>query len=77
MHAMTLSKTRSSWGLLTLRLLVGWVSSQRAFRNFFSCRPRNWAVYKVGIPAPQFTGSFVGVVEILFGVLKLSSASLR
>ncbi len=67
------SQSRAAWGLLMLRILVGWVFlSEGSTRNSYSLPL--WAqgrFVKLGIPAPQLMGPFVGVVEIACGVLLL------
>lgn len=64
------SKTRTSWGLLLLRLLVGWVFLTEGLQKFlFPAALGSGRFAKIGIPAPWFTGPFVGVVEIVCGVM--------
>jgi uncharacterized membrane protein YphA (DoxX/SURF4 family) len=64
------SKTRTAWGLLLLRLLVGWVFLTEGIQKFlFPAALGAGRFQKIGIPAPHFTGPFVGVVEVVCGAL--------
>jgi uncharacterized membrane protein YphA (DoxX/SURF4 family) len=57
-------------GLLLLRILVGWVFLSEGIQKFlFPAALGAGRFEKIGIPAPQFTGPFVGVVEIVCGTL--------
>lgn len=70
MTARLASETRAGWGLLLLRLLVGWVFLSEGIQKFlFPAELGAGRFVKIGIPAPQFTGPFVGVVEIVCGAL--------
>lgn len=61
---------KSAWGLLLLRFLVGWVFLSEGIQKFlFPVALGAGRFAKIGIPVPQFTGPFVGVVEIVCGVL--------
>jgi uncharacterized membrane protein YphA (DoxX/SURF4 family) len=61
---------RIAWGLLLLRILVGWVFLSEGIQKFlFPSTLGAGRFVKIGIPAPQFTGPFVGVVEIVCGTL--------
>ncbi len=64
------SASKTGWGLLLLRLLVGWVFLSEGIQKFlFPSALGVGRFQKIGIPTPQFTGPFVGVVEIVCGVL--------
>jgi uncharacterized membrane protein YphA (DoxX/SURF4 family) len=66
----TSSGTRNGFGLLLLRLLVGWVFLTEGIQKFlFPAALGVGRFEKIGIPAPQFTGPFVGVVEIVCGAM--------
>jgi putative oxidoreductase len=68
--AATSSGARNGFGLLLLRLLVGWVFLSEGIQKFlFPSALGAGRFEKIGIPAPQFTGPFVGVVEILCGAM--------
>ena len=55
-----------------VRVLVGWVFVSEGIQKFvFPAALGVGRFVKIGIPAPQFTAPFVGVVEILFGALIL------
>src|ERR1039457_4676583 len=65
-----ISPHRIGWGLLLLRFLVGWVFLSEGSQKFlFPSALGAGRFEKIGIPAPQFTGPFVGVVEILCGAM--------
>jgi uncharacterized membrane protein YphA (DoxX/SURF4 family) len=64
------SGARGGWGLLLLRVLVGWVFLSEGIQKFlFPAVLGAGRFAKIGIPAPQFTGPFVGVVEIVCGAM--------
>lgn len=66
------SQSRAAWGLLMLRILVGWVFLSEGMQKFlFPAALGAGRFVKLGIPAPQLMGPFVGVVEIACGVLLL------
>ena len=66
----TSSGARNGFGLLLLRLLVGWVFLSEGIQKFlFPSALGAGRFEKIGIPSPQFTGPFVGVVEILCGAM--------
>jgi uncharacterized membrane protein YphA (DoxX/SURF4 family) len=67
------SHNKSAWGILLLRFLVGWVFLSEGIQKFlFPAALGVGRFAKIGIPAPQFTGPFVGVVEILCGALLIA-----
>ncbi|HVU48730.1 MAG TPA: DoxX family protein [Terracidiphilus sp.] len=64
------SNKREAWGLLLLRLLVGWVFLSEGIQKFlFPLALGAGRFQKIGIPAPAFTGPFVGIVECVCGAL--------
>lgn len=64
------SHYQSAWGLLLLRFLVGWVFLSEGIQKFlFPAALGVGRFARIGIPLPQFTGPFVGVVEIVCGAL--------
>jgi uncharacterized membrane protein YphA (DoxX/SURF4 family) len=64
------SSRRAAWGLFLLRILVGWVFLSEGIQKFlFPAALGTGRFAKIGIPVPQFTGPFVGVVEIVCGIL--------
>ncbi|MGD0156601.1 MAG: DoxX family protein [Terracidiphilus sp.] len=66
----TASHKRTAWGLLFLRLLVGWIFLSEGIQKFlFPTALSAGRFEKIGIPAPWLTGPFVGVVEIVCGAL--------
>ena len=63
-----LSPYRIGWGLLLLRFLVGWVFLSEGIQKFlFPAALGAGRFEKIGIPAPQFMGPFVGATEIVCG----------
>lgn len=61
---------RAAWGLLLLRMLVGWVFLSEGIQKFlFPSALGAGRFEKIGIPAAKFTGPFVGVVECVCGAL--------
>jgi uncharacterized membrane protein YphA (DoxX/SURF4 family) len=64
------SQCRLSSGILLVRILVGWVFLSEGIQKLlFPAALGAGRFLKIGIPAPQFTGPFVGVVEIVCGTL--------
>lgn len=66
---------RPSWGVLLLRIMVGWVFLTEGVQKFLF--PESLGVGRfrtIGIPMPQYTAPFVGVVEIVCGALVLAGA---
>ncbi len=65
-----LPQRRVAWGLFLLRLMVGWVFLSEGIQKFlFPAALGAGRFVKIGIPAPQFFGPFVGVTEIVCGAL--------
>jgi len=66
----SVSQRRAAWGLLLLRILVGWVFLSEGIQKFlFPAALGVGRFQKIGIPAPQIMAPFVGVVEIACGTL--------
>jgi len=66
----SVSQRRTAWGLLLLRFLVGWVFLSEGIQKFlFPAALGSGRFERIGIPVPQFTAPFVGVVEIVCGSL--------
>ena len=64
------SQRRLSLGILFVRILVGWVFLSEGIQKFlFPATLGAGRFLKIGIPAPAFTGPFVGAVEIVCGTL--------
>ncbi|MGA7381854.1 MAG: DoxX family protein [Terriglobales bacterium] len=56
--------------VVLVRLMVGWVFLSEGIQKFlFPAALGAGRFAKIGIPAPQFFGPFVGVVEIVCGTL--------
>jgi uncharacterized membrane protein YphA (DoxX/SURF4 family) len=61
-----------------IRLLVGWVFLSEGIQKFVYPEALGAGRFaKIGIPAPEVMGPFVGVVEILFGALVLLGLATR
>ncbi len=67
------TSTRQDWGLLLLRLLVGWVFLSEGIQKFlFPVALGAGRFAKIGIPVPMFSAPFVGIVEIVCGALLIA-----
>jgi putative oxidoreductase len=67
------SDQRAGWGLLLLRILVGWVFLSEGIQKFLYPAALGVGRFaKIGIPAPWLTGPFVGVVESVCGALLIA-----
>lgn len=65
-------KTDSSWSTLILRLMVGVVFLSEGLQKFLFPATRGAGRFEsIGLPSPEFLANFVGVFEILCGVLIL------
>ena len=61
---------QQSWGILLVRLLVGWVFLSEGIQKLlFPATLGVGRFAKIGIPVPQFSAPFVGIVEIVCGIL--------
>lgn len=61
---------RLSWGILLVRILVGWVFLSEGIQKFlFPAALGTGRFAKIGIPWPQYSAPFVGAVEIVCGAL--------
>ena len=70
MTAMTTTNKRAPWGLLLLRILVGWVFLSEGIQKFLYPSALGAGRFaRIGIPVPAFTGPFVGAVECACGAL--------
>jgi uncharacterized membrane protein YphA (DoxX/SURF4 family) len=59
-----------AWAALLLRILVGWVFLTEGIQKFlFPAALGVGRFTKIGIPWPHITAPFVGVVEIICGML--------
>jgi len=64
------SSRRLSWGILLVRILAGWVFLSEGIQKFlFPAALGTGRFVKIGIPWPQYSAPFVGVVEIVCGAL--------
>ena len=73
MSSASISQRRTAWGLLLLRILVGWVFLSEGIQKFlFPTALGPGRFEKIGIPFPQVMAPFVGVVEIVCGVLLIA-----
>jgi uncharacterized membrane protein YphA (DoxX/SURF4 family) len=73
MRAITaLNRTTAPGAVLLIRILVGWVFVSEGVQKFlFPDAVGAGRFAKIGIPAPGFTGPFVGAVEVVCGALIL------
>jgi len=63
---------RTAKAVLLIRILVGWVFLSEGIQKFlFPVQLGVGRFEKIGIPAPQIMAPFVGVVEIVCGILLL------
>ena len=63
---------------ILIRIMVGWVFLSEGIQKFlFPAALGVGRFAKIGIPAPQFFGPFVGVVEIVCGVLLIVGLMTR
>lgn len=64
--------------VILIRLLVGWVFVSEGIQKFlFTDALGAGRFAHIGIPAPEITAPFVGIVEILFGSLLLLGLATR
>lgn len=69
-HKRTFTANQQSWGILLVRVLVGWVFLSEGIQKLlFPATLGVGRFAKIGIPAPQFSAPFVGIVEIVCGGL--------
>lgn len=74
----TLSATNAPAAVIAIRLLVGGVFFLEGIKKFLFAE--QWGAgrfLRIGIPAPQIMGPFVGVVEIVCGLLLLAGLFTR
>jgi putative oxidoreductase len=73
-----LVNTNAPWAVLAIRLLVGGVFFLEGIKKFLFAE--QWGAgrfARIGIPAPHIMGPFVGVVEIVCGLLLLAGLLTR
>ena len=69
--------TATRWAIL-IRLVVGWVFLSEGIQKFlYSAENGAGRFARIGIPSPDVMGPFVGVVEIVCGVLILLGLMTR
>jgi uncharacterized membrane protein YphA (DoxX/SURF4 family) len=67
-----LNRTTAPGAVVLIRILVGWVFVSEGIGKFLYAADAGAGRFaKIGIPAPGFTGPFVGAVEIVCGALIL------
>lgn len=70
--------TDAGRAVLLVRVLVGWVFLSEGIQKFlFPAEVGAGRFAKIGIPAPEIMGPFVGVVEIVGGLLVLAGFATR
>lgn len=69
---------RAQSATILVRIMVGWVFLSEGIQKFlFPAALGVGRFAKIGIPAPQFFGPFVGVVEIVCGALLIAGLRTR
>ncbi|MGO9650188.1 MAG: DoxX family protein [Terriglobales bacterium] len=70
MGASRIPSSSATAAVVLVRLMVGWVFLSEGIQKFlFPAALGAGRFAKIGIPAPQFFGPFVGVVEVVCGTL--------
>lgn len=70
MRASKIFRSTAPRATILVRILVGWVFLSEGIQKFMYPAALGAGRFaKIGIPAPQFFGPFVGVVEIVCGAL--------
>jgi len=65
-----LFRSDAHWATIFVRVMIGWVFLSEGIQKFlFPAALGVGRFEKIGIPFPGFSAPFVGVVEIVFGVL--------
>jgi len=73
-----LAGTSAPAGVILIRLLAGGVFFTEGIKKFlFAAQWGAGRFERIGVPWPQFTGPFVGVVEIVGGLLLLAGLLTR
>jgi uncharacterized membrane protein YphA (DoxX/SURF4 family) len=73
-----LARTQAPAATVLIRLLVGWVFLSEGVQKFlFPAALGAGRFAKIGIPAPELTGPFVGGVEVICGLLVLAGFLTR
>lgn len=69
-------KSRSSLGLLLLRIMVGWVFLSEGIQKFLYPAALGVGRFRqIGIPFPRFSAPFVGMVEIVCGAMLIAGVA--
>jgi uncharacterized membrane protein YphA (DoxX/SURF4 family) len=77
MQSVILRSTAPSATVL-IRVMVGWVFLSEGIQKFlFPAALGVGRFAKIGIPAPQFSGPFVGIVEVVCGALLIMGLVTR
>lgn len=67
-----------AFGLLLIRLMVGWVFLSEGIQKFLYPAALGAGRFaKIGIPAPHFTGPLVGLVEMVCGAMLILGLATR
>src|SRR3989442_14893582 len=78
MRAPRILKSSAPAAVILIRVMVGWVFLSEGIQKFlFPAALGTGRFAKIGIPAPQFFGPFVGVVEIVCGALLIGGLLTR
>ena len=72
------SEARAPTAVLLIRLAVGVIFASEGFQKFLYADAQGAGRFaKIGLPMPDLTGPFVGVVEIVCGLLVLTGLLVR
>lgn len=70
MHGYSTITRRQSWAILLVRVMVGWVFLSEGIQKFLFLNSLGVGRFaKIGIPIPQYSAPFVGVIETVCGLL--------
>jgi putative oxidoreductase len=78
MHERSTFGSAARSATILIRIMVGWVFLSEGIQKFLSPAALGVGRFaKIGIPAPQFFGPFVGVVEMVCGALLIVGLRTR
>ena len=78
MRASRILRSSAPAAVILVRVMVGWVFLSEGIQKFlFPAALGVGRFAKIGIPAPQFFGPFVGVVEVACGTLLIAGLLTR
>src|SRR2546422_7178831 len=78
MRASRILRSTAPATVVLVRVMVGWVFLSEGIQKFlFPAALGVGRFAKIGIPAPQFFGPFVGIVEVVCGMLLIAGLLTR